>query len=107
MHNMPKQYAGAEIFAKRRKRSEKWVVDQEQPQTPVTPKTPVYPEKSVSYSKSYSFILIINLLYICRIIIVYLLHNSFLIKSSQSKYIIHFHFFLSLKIKNITIIIES
>ncbi|XP_012222504.1 uncharacterized protein [Linepithema humile] len=40
---------GAEIFAKRRKRSEKWVVDQEQPQTPntpTTPKTPVYPEKS-------------------------------------------------------------
>ncbi|XP_020290965.1 uncharacterized protein LOC109858282 [Pseudomyrmex gracilis] len=39
---------GAEIFAKRRKRSEKWVVDQEQPHTPVTPatpKTPVYPEK--------------------------------------------------------------
>ncbi|XP_011704705.1 PREDICTED: uncharacterized protein LOC105459988 isoform X2 [Wasmannia auropunctata] len=41
---------GAEIFAKRRKRSEKWVVDptQEQPQTPntpVTPNTPIYPEK--------------------------------------------------------------
>lgn len=39
---------GAEIFAKRRKRSEKWVVDQEQPQTPNTPaipKTPTYPEK--------------------------------------------------------------
>ncbi|XP_012537418.2 uncharacterized protein LOC105837312 isoform X2 [Monomorium pharaonis] len=39
---------GAEIFAKRRKRSEKWVVDQEQPQTPntpVTPITPTYPEK--------------------------------------------------------------
>ncbi|KAH0948879.1 hypothetical protein HN011_004366 [Eciton burchellii] len=39
---------GAEIFAKRRKRSEKWVVDQEQPQTPntpTTPKTPIYPEK--------------------------------------------------------------
>ncbi|XP_018366297.1 PREDICTED: uncharacterized protein LOC108763296 isoform X2 [Trachymyrmex cornetzi] len=39
---------GAEIFAKRRKRSEKWVVDQEQPQTPntpITPKTPIYPEK--------------------------------------------------------------
>ncbi|XP_011348317.1 uncharacterized protein LOC105285666 isoform X3 [Ooceraea biroi] len=39
---------GAEIFAKRRKRSEKWVVDQEQPQTPntpTTPKTPMYPEK--------------------------------------------------------------
>ncbi|KAL6264596.1 hypothetical protein P5V15_004698 [Pogonomyrmex californicus] len=39
---------GAEIFAKRRKRSEKWVVDQEQsqtPNTPVTPKTPTYPEK--------------------------------------------------------------
>ncbi|XP_011151186.1 uncharacterized protein LOC105190236 isoform X1 [Harpegnathos saltator] len=40
---------GAEIFAKRRKRSEKWVVDQERPQThpstPATPKTPVYPEK--------------------------------------------------------------
>ena len=39
---------GAEIFAKRRKRSEKWVVDQEQPQTPntpTTPKTPTYPEK--------------------------------------------------------------
>lgn len=39
---------GAEIFAKRRKRSEKWVVDQEQPQTPstpATPKTPMYPEK--------------------------------------------------------------
>ncbi|KAL0130456.1 hypothetical protein PUN28_002254 [Cardiocondyla obscurior] len=39
---------GAEIFAKRRKRSEKWVVDQEQPQTPntpITPKTPTYPEK--------------------------------------------------------------
>ncbi|XP_072745216.1 uncharacterized protein [Anoplolepis gracilipes] len=41
---------GAEIFAKRRKRSEKWVVDQEQSQTqipitPVTPKTPTYPEK--------------------------------------------------------------
>jgi len=46
-----KQYAGAEIFAKRRKRSEKWVVDQEQPQklnTPTTPKTLVYPEKSVN-----------------------------------------------------------
>ncbi|XP_029158225.1 uncharacterized protein LOC114930577 isoform X2 [Nylanderia fulva] len=40
---------GAEIFAKRRKRSEKWVVDQEQPQTPntpATPKTPTYPEKA-------------------------------------------------------------
>ncbi|XP_032680601.1 uncharacterized protein LOC116848523 [Odontomachus brunneus] len=39
---------GAEIFAKRRKRSEKWVVDQEQPQTPstpATPKTPMYSEK--------------------------------------------------------------
>ncbi|XP_014487581.1 PREDICTED: uncharacterized protein LOC106751244 [Dinoponera quadriceps] len=42
---------GAEIFAKRRKRSEKWVVDQEQqqtpstPATPATPKTPAYPEK--------------------------------------------------------------
>lgn len=31
---------GAEIFAKRRKRSEKWVVDKEQPQTPGTPGTP-------------------------------------------------------------------
>ncbi|EFN69103.1 hypothetical protein EAG_15545 [Camponotus floridanus] len=39
---------GAEIFAKRRKRSEKWVVDQEQPQTPntpITPKTPTYSEE--------------------------------------------------------------
>jgi len=48
---LPKQFTGAEIFAKRRKRSEKWVVDQEQPQTPntpVTPKTPIYPEKLVS-----------------------------------------------------------
>lgn len=37
---------GAEIFAKRRKRSEKWVVDQDQsqtPSTPVAPKTPIYP----------------------------------------------------------------
>lgn len=51
---LPKQFAGAEIFAKRRKRSEKWVVDQEQPQTPntpITPKTPTYPEKLVSYAK--------------------------------------------------------
>jgi len=51
---LPKQLAGAEIFAKRRKRSEKWVVDQEQPQTPntpITPKTPTYPEKLVSYAK--------------------------------------------------------
>nr|XP_034187539.1 uncharacterized protein LOC117607685 isoform X1 [Osmia lignaria]XP_034187540.1 uncharacterized protein LOC117607685 isoform X1 [Osmia lignaria] len=31
---------GAEIFAKRRKRSEKWVVDKDQPQTPTTPGTP-------------------------------------------------------------------
>lgn len=41
---------GAEIFAKRRKRSEKWVVDKDQqPQTPSTPgmpKTPTYPGKS-------------------------------------------------------------
>ncbi|KAK2580288.1 hypothetical protein KPH14_012533 [Odynerus spinipes] len=40
---------GAEIFAKRRKRSEKWVVDQDQTQTPNTPglpKTPVYPYQS-------------------------------------------------------------
>ncbi|XP_033326386.2 uncharacterized protein LOC117220493 isoform X1 [Megalopta genalis] len=39
---------GAEIFAKRRKRSEKWVVDTDQPQTPSVqgmPKTPVYPRK--------------------------------------------------------------
>ncbi|XP_033224768.1 putative uncharacterized protein DDB_G0282133 isoform X2 [Belonocnema kinseyi] len=39
---------GAEIFAKRRKRSEKWVVDKEKPQTPSTPsypKTPTYPTK--------------------------------------------------------------
>lgn len=39
---------GAEIFAKRRKRSEKWVVDTDQPQTPSMqgmPKTPVYPRK--------------------------------------------------------------
>ncbi|XP_076226632.1 uncharacterized protein LOC116427254 isoform X2 [Nomia melanderi] len=39
---------GAEIFAKRRKRSEKWVVDTDQPQTPGTPgmpKTPMYPRK--------------------------------------------------------------
>lgn len=44
--------SGAEIFAKRRKRSEKWVVDQEQsqtPNTPVTPKTPT--EKLVSHAK--------------------------------------------------------
>ncbi|XP_076655127.1 uncharacterized protein LOC143360295 [Halictus rubicundus] len=39
---------GAEIFAKRRKRSEKWVVDTDQQQTPSMqgmPKTPVYPRK--------------------------------------------------------------
>jgi hypothetical protein len=52
VHNAAnKQFAGAEIFAKRRKRSEKWVVDQEQPQTPntpTTPKTPIYPEKPAS-----------------------------------------------------------
>ncbi|KZC06792.1 Lysosomal alpha-mannosidase, partial [Dufourea novaeangliae] len=39
---------GAEIFAKRRKRSEKWVVDKDQPQTPSTPgmqKTPVFIRK--------------------------------------------------------------
>ncbi|CAK9795930.1 hypothetical protein ANTQUA_LOCUS552 [Anthophora quadrimaculata] len=39
---------GAEIFAKRRKRSEKWVVDTDQPQTPSTPgvlKTPMYAGK--------------------------------------------------------------
>ncbi|XP_015589402.1 uncharacterized protein LOC107265005 [Cephus cinctus] len=39
---------GAEIFAKRRKRSEKWVVDQEKSQTPTTPglpKVPTYPSK--------------------------------------------------------------
>ncbi|XP_043260170.1 uncharacterized protein LOC122401841 isoform X2 [Colletes gigas] len=39
---------GAEIFAKRRKRSEKWVVDQDQSQTPNTPgmqKMPMYPRK--------------------------------------------------------------
>lgn len=49
---LPKQFTGAEIFAKRRKRSEKWVVDQEQPQTPstpVTPKMPMYPKKLVSH----------------------------------------------------------
>lgn len=34
---------GAEIFAKRRKRSEKWVVDTEQPQTPSTLGTPKIP----------------------------------------------------------------
>lgn len=37
---------GAEIFAKRRKRSEKWVIDKEQPQSPsityAVPKTPNY-----------------------------------------------------------------
>ncbi|XP_076544718.1 uncharacterized protein LOC117607685 [Osmia lignaria lignaria] len=33
-------YSSAEIFAKRRKRSEKWVVDKDQPQTPTTPGTP-------------------------------------------------------------------
>lgn len=47
---LPKQFAGAEIFAKRRKRSEKWVVDQEQPQTPnipATPRTPLYTEKNL------------------------------------------------------------
>ncbi|XP_076389133.1 uncharacterized protein LOC100881607 isoform X2 [Megachile rotundata] len=37
---------GAEIFAKRRKRSEKWVVDRDQPQTPNTPGTP----KGLGYS---------------------------------------------------------
>ncbi|OAD60433.1 hypothetical protein WN48_05405 [Eufriesea mexicana] len=34
---------GAEIFAKRRKRSEKWVVDKDQPQTPSTPGMPKMP----------------------------------------------------------------
>lgn len=56
---LPKQFAGAEIFAKRRKRSEKWVVDQEQPQTPntpVTPKTPMYPEKLVSIFVNQTYI---------------------------------------------------
>ncbi|PBC30370.1 hypothetical protein APICC_06288 [Apis cerana cerana] len=41
---------GAEIFAKRRKRSEKWVVDKDQPQTPNTPgmpKMPIYMGKSI------------------------------------------------------------
>ncbi|XP_076672384.1 uncharacterized protein LOC143371288 isoform X2 [Andrena cerasifolii] len=40
---------GAEIFAKRRKRSEKWVVDRDQSSqtlsAPGTPKTPLYPRK--------------------------------------------------------------
>nr|XP_033195430.1 uncharacterized protein LOC117159573 isoform X3 [Bombus vancouverensis nearcticus] len=37
---------GAEIFAKRRKRSEKWVVDKDQPQIPSTPGMPkMYPGK--------------------------------------------------------------
>lgn len=42
--------AGAEIFAKRRKRSEKWVVDTEQPQSPSSfgyGKAPIYPTKQV------------------------------------------------------------
>ncbi|XP_043465132.1 GATA zinc finger domain-containing protein 14 isoform X2 [Leptopilina heterotoma] len=46
---------GAEIFAKRRKRSEKWVVDKEQPQTPTTPvypKTPTYPTKQEFHEKT-------------------------------------------------------
>lgn len=37
---------GAEIFAKRRKRSEKWVVDKDQSQTPTTPSTPKTPVPS-------------------------------------------------------------
>ncbi|XP_076239961.1 uncharacterized protein LOC143182664 [Calliopsis andreniformis] len=53
---------GAEIFAKRRKRSEKWVVDKDQssqtpntPNTPGTPKTPLYPRKSeMNGSSKYS-----------------------------------------------------
>lgn len=45
-------YLGAEIFAKRRKRSEKWVVDaSEPPQTPpccgYANNTPTYPLKQV------------------------------------------------------------
>ncbi|CAL7944166.1 unnamed protein product [Xylocopa violacea] len=35
---------GAEIFAKRRKRSEKWIVDRDQSQTPGTPGTPGTPK---------------------------------------------------------------
>lgn len=45
----PTLCSGAEIFAKRRKRSEKWVVDKEQCQTPPTPcglsKPPGFPAK--------------------------------------------------------------
>ncbi|XP_015440342.1 PREDICTED: uncharacterized protein LOC107195084 [Dufourea novaeangliae] len=39
---------GAEIFAKRRKRSEKWVVDKDQPQTPSTPGMQKTPEMNGS-----------------------------------------------------------
>lgn len=42
---------GAEIFAKRRKRSEKWVIDKEQPQSPTVtyavPKTQNYYQHQV------------------------------------------------------------
>lgn len=47
-------YLGAEIFAKRRKRSEKWIVDQDQAQLPSTPgiqKTPGYSYQSVRLNK--------------------------------------------------------
>ncbi|XP_051165370.1 putative uncharacterized protein DDB_G0282133 isoform X2 [Leptopilina boulardi] len=46
---------GAEIFAKRRKRSEKWVVDKDQPQTPTTPiypKAPTYSTKQEYHEKT-------------------------------------------------------
>ncbi|XP_063974738.1 uncharacterized protein LOC135161253 isoform X2 [Diachasmimorpha longicaudata] len=41
---------GAEIFAKRRKRSEKWVVDKDQPSTPTQnqPKASTYPNKLIN-----------------------------------------------------------
>lgn len=74
---LPKQFAGAEIFAKRRKRSEKWVVDQEQPQTPNTPVTPKTPtEKLVSHTKlSLRTHINFNPFYIHDIIISYCYHD--------------------------------
>lgn len=47
---MYNRFTGAEIFAKRRKRSEKWVVDKDQPQIPSTPGMPkMYPGKPVRF----------------------------------------------------------
>lgn len=48
--NVYNRFTGAEIFAKRRKRSEKWVVDKDQPQIPSTPGMPkMYPGKPVRF----------------------------------------------------------